>query len=129
MVNGIHESILIDNIINVFSELELINSSVQDIYSYLFLYFSVVKEVFSEKWKNERRHSSQLVKTNGIGALFLTMIQLNKQFGSILDSQNQSSYIKFFEERNKFDWDSKLWIGTGNKIQKTISIALWENKG
>ena len=99
----------------------------------MFLYFSVVKEVFSEKWKNERRHSSQLVKTNGIGALFLTMIQLNKQFGSILDSQNQSSYIKFFEERNNRTsygkLDSKLWIGTGNKIQKTISIALWENKG
>lgn len=124
----ISQAFLIDNIINIFSELELINRSVQDIYSYLFLYFSIVKEVFSEKWKNNGRHSSQLVKTNGIGALFLIMIQLNKQFGSILEPQNQINYIKFFEERNKFDWDSKLWSGTGNKIQKTISIAFLENK-
>lgn len=124
----ISQAFLIDNIINVFSEIELINRSLQDIYSYLFLYFSIVKEAFPEKWKNKGRDSSQIVKTNGIGALFLTMIELNKSFGSILDSKNQIKYIKFFEERKNFGWDSVRWSGTGNKIQKTMFEAFIENK-
>lgn len=124
----ISQAFLIDNIINVFDDIELINMSLQDIYSYLFLYFSIVKETFPEKWKNNGRVSSQIVKTNGIGALFLTMIELNKRFGSILESKNQIKYIRFFEERKNFDWDSERWSGTGNKIQKTMFEAFIQEK-
>ena len=56
------------------------------------------------------------------------MIELNKSFGSILDSKNQIKYIKFFEERKNFGWDSVRWSGTGNKIQKTMFEAFIENK-
>lgn len=116
----VSQAFLIDNIISTFKEANLIDSSLQEIYSYLFLYFSIVKDVFSEKWKNEGRYSSQIVKTNGIGALFLTMLELNKKIGSILEGQNQDEYFKFFEDRAKFDWDSKEWNGTGYKIQRKI---------
>lgn len=116
----ISQAFLIDNMIDTFKEEPLINSSSQDIYSYLFLYFSIVKNIFPEKWKNNGRNSSQIMKTNGIGALFLTMLELNKKIGSILEKKNQNEYFRFFEARAEFDWDSKEWNGTGNKIQKKI---------
>ena len=56
------------------------------------------------------------------------MIELNKRFGSILESKNQIKYIRFFEERKNFDWDSERWSGTGNKIQKTIFEAFIQEK-
>lgn len=116
----ISQAFLIDNIINAFEEINLAELSLQETYSYLFLYFSIAKNTFSDKWKNKGRNSSQIVKTNGIGALFLTMIELYKRFGSILDEQNFKNYINFFENKLKFDWDSLVWNGTGNKIQRKI---------
>ena len=116
----ISQAFLIDNIISAFKEMGLIEISLQDTYSYLFLYFSIVKAVFQDKWKNNGRNSSQIVKTNGIGALFFTMITLYERLGSILDVQNRNKYSAFFENRKNFDWDSPNWNGTGNKIQRKI---------
>lgn len=117
----ISQAFLIDNIIETFKEMNLIDNSLQEIYSYLFVYFSIIKEVFSDKWKNKGRTSSQIVKTNGIGALFLTMSFLYKEIGHILENNNQKIYFEYFSRRKEFDWDGTNWNGTGYKMQKEIS--------
>lgn len=117
----ISQAFLLDNIIYAFKEMNMIKNSLQDTYSYLYLYFSIVKDVFYNIWENNGRDSSQIVKTNGIGALFLIMINLYKRYGSVILEKNQIKYFEFFRQRSNFDWDSNEWNGTGNKIQKKIS--------
>ena len=117
----ISQAFLIDNIIYAFKEMKSIDISLQDTYSYLFLYFSLVRSFFGEIWVAQGMNSSQIVKTNGVGALFLIMIYLNKEYGPISEEDNQSKYKKFFHQRSKFDWDSDEWSGTGKKVQKKIS--------
>jgi|GEM_PF-2094706 hypothetical protein len=119
----ISQAFLIDNIIETFKEMNLIDNSLQEIYSYLFVYFSIIKDVFSNKWKNNGRNSSQIVKTNGIGALFLTMSFLYKEIGSILENNNQKVYFDYISKRKEFNWDATNWNGTGYKMQKEISNA------
>lgn len=134
--NGaISQAFFIDALRKAFKELDFNYKNMQGMYNSLFYYFAAFQRIFSnywpvkEKWTNYndfllyskkvlREDKSQLLKTNGFGAILYLFPEVYK---SLSNHDYQSYYNKIIKLKS-IDWckDEILIGGTGEKTQKEM---------
>lgn len=116
----ISQSFLVDYLKIIFKDFDDKYINTQDIYSMMFIYFTVIQDTFKAKWimHDKSKENSQLVKTNGIGALLLAFPEIFSKLGNPVDNVND--YTNYFKKRKEFDWDDPKYSGTGKKIQNLL---------
>lgn len=99
------------------------HKSPQAIYAEVFQYFDVISDIYSNSWSNG---SSNLLKTNGFGALLLLLPKLLSQYEQDRNYKSIDYYFfEYFNQRSNFNWDDpNFTTGTGKKMQKIISSKL-----
>ncbi|WP_430600532.1 hypothetical protein IGI84_003073 [Enterococcus sp. DIV0008] len=124
----ISQSFLVDYLKIVFKNIDSEYLNTQDIYSMMFIYFNIVKTTFPEKWymHDKSKENSQLVKTNGIGALLLLYPEIFSMFGNPI--VNKDKYKDYFFNRKDFNWDDEDYNGTGKKVQNLLKENFKEFK-
>jgi DGQHR domain-containing protein len=124
----ISQSFLVEYIQNAYGELNKVGllpqeqTSSQQIYSDVYIFFTFIKKIFKSKWSNNGSNvaNSQLVKTNGIGALLISLPKIWEKI-ECSPSDLSDAYLTFIEKRRGFNWDSPNYSGTGKQVQRQIS--------
>lgn len=139
---AISQAFFIDSVKDAISKTNLLNANTQEIYDHLFLYFKSFQKVFEADWpvplenKSEeelekyadkvlKEKKSQLVKTNGFGAIL-------KLFPHIYKKINNKDFKNYFEKISKLKGNIS-WIpdktkvdGTGKKFQNSIYEKMYK---
>ncbi len=120
------------------------NESQQFIYNALFLYLKAFQRVFPKYWpvlENNKYDSvrefmnfsdkilkvdkSQILKTNGFGAIMLLFPYVIEKIGRD-NCESFSSYLEIIEKLEGINWinDDVISQGTGKKIQKNMMLKM-----
>jgi DGQHR domain-containing protein len=144
---AISQAFFIDYVKNSIEKTDLINlidnpnNFLQEIYNQLFFYFKSFQKVFPNDWpvpqvfkdyqelddyaeKVLKIRKSQLVKTNGFGAIV-------RLFPEIYKNSNKSfnSYLEIISKLHNFDWVQKEFTGTGKQLQNDLLEKMRNNLG
>jgi DGQHR domain-containing protein len=130
---AISQAFFIDYVMEAISDTDLVNTELQDIYTQLFYYFKAFQKVFPEDWpvplefKNLeeldlhaeevlRGRKSQLLKTNGFGAIVRLFPEIYKR-----SDKSFTSYLEIVSKlKGNINWTYTDFQGTGKKMQNEI---------
>lgn len=139
---AISQAFFIEYLDKAMRQIELNHNDIQEIYNNLFLYFKAFQRIFSSQWpvKEKKQYNnmrdfydfsdkvlkqdkSQIIKTNGFGALMLVFPFVY----NTLEKRNFDEYYELISKlKGKIDWskDDILARGTGKKIQNELKNKL-----
>lgn len=119
---------------------DLLNKDTQEIYNQLFYYFKAFQKAFPDDWPvplsfntNEdielhsikvlKVHKSQLVKTNGFGAIMRFFPEVYKE-----TKGNYERYVELISKlKNKITWTNDGTMGTGKGYQNKLLQEMRSN--
>ena len=130
---AISQAFFIDYAKDAIKKSKLENQDVQAIFTHLFFYFKAFQSVFPDDWSVPTKFSdtkeldiyankvlkirkSQLVKTNGFGAILRAFPEINSKANN-----DYKNYLSIVEKlKDKIDWVSPLTTGTGKALQDSL---------
>lgn len=119
---NISQAFFVDYLMSAYESFDS-SREMQKIYSEVFTYFKVVSEIFPRHWRDK---TSNLLKTNGFGALLILLPKILVSHKENYSTQEISEHFRaYFAKRADFNWDKEDFSsGTGKKMQKIISEQL-----
>jgi DGQHR domain-containing protein len=134
---AISQAFFIDYVKNALKKAKIEDDNIQYIFDHLFYYFSAFQDIFPEDWPVRRganisinkihadyvlkTKKSQLVKTNGFGAIMMLFPLVYTKVKTLKDNDLYFNYFSVLKElENKIYWNSDEYQGTGKKYQNII---------
>jgi len=134
---AISQAFFVDYVKDALKSAEIEEMEMQYIFNHLFFYFTAFQDVFPEDWPVKRGENylsnkehadyvlksrkSQLVKTNGFGAIMKLFPLVYKKVENNIDSDIYFNYLStIMDLKDKINWSSEDLQGTGKKYQNDI---------
>ena len=136
--NGaISQAFFVDYVKDALKNAEIIDKDVQYIYNHLYYYFAAFQEIFPLDWPVKREcdsgtnqsyadyvlkeRKSQLVKTNGFGAIMKLFPLVYTKVKDYNENDLYYAYLFIIKKLEyKISWDSEEYQGTGKKYQNKL---------